>query len=286
MRTLLIFLSFLISISFSITISIGTITEKPSKKYKRYQPLKAYLEKELKKRGFEVNVRVKFARDIPSMREMVRSGEMDIFIDSLYPSLAVCKGGVCEPVLVRWKQGVRFYKTLIFVRKDSDIRSLEDLIGRKIAFKSPFSTSAYFVPYVNLKLMGFELVRLNSFRENPPEGKVGYIFAWADKNVVAWVFLKNTDAGAIENGDFKDIAGRNAENFRIIWESEEIPRHFVNFSPEIKGELRRAIVEILINMDKTKEGKEVLRKFKRTVKFELLTERDREIIEKYGRFVK
>lgn len=275
------FLLLIILPSLIFGLTIGTISDRPSKKLKWYKPFAKYIEKKLKEYGIEEKVNVRFAKDINHMKKLIENGKIQIFIDSVYPSLKVCLEGICEPALIRWKNKVRSYHSLIIVRKDSSIKNTNDLVGRKIAFDEPWSTSGYFVPVVYLLERGFKLIELKSISEEVPDGCIGYIFASEEENVIGWVFYKKVDAGALYDIKFRKIAKDKAHYFRIIWKSPPIPRHLVNFSISLDTRLKEAVIKILLNMHKDKEGRKVLKKFKKTLKFEILSERDRELLEKF-----
>ncbi len=260
------------TISFALTI--GTITAKPSKKYKRYRALASYLEKKL---GEEVKVR--FAKDISHMQKLMKEGEIDVFIDSLYPSLKVCVTGVCKPTLLRWKDGVKYYRSLIFTRADSDINSVEELVGKRLALDEPVSTSGYFVPVAFLLERGFKLIRLMSQLDSVPKGHIGYVFAGEEENVVGWVFFRRVEAGAVGHTKFERIVKDKRGSFKVIYKSPKIPRQLVNFSTRLDKEKADRLLKLLTSMHEDEEGKKALKKFKRTKKFEVLPEKDRELIE-------
>ncbi len=281
----LVFIPFLLPlIAFSFTI--GTITDRPSKYYEMYRPFSLYIEKKLRERGIEEEVNVRFAPNIESMVELVRKGKVEVFIDSLYPSIRVCALSACEPVLVRWKSGVRFYRSVIFVRKDSPVGTVDDLSGKTIAFEAPFSTTGYIIPKMHLLQKGFRLLRFDNKKRKVQKGWIAFFFANEEENVVASVFFKEADAGAISDVRLKEIAGKGINTFRIIFSSEEIPRHIVNFSPYLRKDLRDTIVKILLSMDKDPEGREVLRRFQSTDRFELLTQKDLKLINKLRKWLR
>ena len=257
-------------------LSIGTITEKPTWKYSYYRELADYLQRRLGER-----VRVVFADSMERMRELVGNGEVDVFIDSLYPSMKVCLKDLCKPLLIRLKDGVRYYRSVIFVRSDSSVRSIKDLRGRMIAFDEPFSTSGYFVPIILLIENGFRPIKLETLLDNVPYDRVGFAFAGDEENVVSWVFLRRTVAGAIGDVNLGQIAGKKMNTFRILVRSEEIPRHIVNFSSKLGKDKVQRIIKILTTMHGSTEGRKVLKRFRNTESFERLTDRDRTLIERF-----
>jgi phosphonate transport system substrate-binding protein len=266
-------------------LTLGTITDRPSKYYPRYRALALYLQERMASLGIREEVRVRFAKDIDQMIELVRRGEVDVYIDSLYPTLKVCGVAGCRPLLVRWKDRVRSYRSVIFVRKDSPIRSAEELLGSRIAFDSPYSTSGYFVPKVLLLRRGIRLVKLEDPSWEVPRNSVGYLFAGQEENVVAWVFFRRVEAGAVDNVRLKALSG-GRDLFRVILTSREIPRHLVSFSDRLGREVIGAVKDILVSMHRDPEGIKILGVFSNTARFEELKEEDLRVINSFRNLVK
>ena len=63
-----------------------------------------------------------------------------------------------EPVVVPTeKDGSTYYYSVMVVRADSGIRSLDDMKGRSLAWADPNSTSGYLIPSATLKAKGIKL---------------------------------------------------------------------------------------------------------------------------------
>ncbi len=271
----------LLAINFTSAITIGTVTDKPSKRAGEYERLAEYLEKKL---GIEVSI--KFAKSIPYMKNLIEDGEVDLFIDSLYPSLKVCSQGACEPMMLIWRNNVKYYRSIIVVRKDSDINTIKDLVGKKLALEEPFSTAGYLVPITFLLEEGLNLFELRDFNDPVPPKRVGFVFADEEENVVGWVFFGYTDAGALYDIKFKKIVNGYSSLFRIIFSSPEIPQHIVSFSSKLEEGLKDKLANTLLNMYKTPDGKEVLKMFGNSQRFEALSDKDKELIKFFGEKIK
>jgi phosphonate transport system substrate-binding protein len=97
-----------------------------------------------------VPVRAQVASDYAGVIEALRSRRVDLaFVHPVGYVLAHREAG-CD-ILVRdvWQDRTA-YKASFYVRKDSGIRSLEELRGRTIAFVDPASSSGYIYPMVLL----------------------------------------------------------------------------------------------------------------------------------------
>jgi hypothetical protein len=76
-------------------INLGSISGTPAREIKKFLPLAVYLGKELQSEGIEQG-KVVVARNIAEMSEFLRKGKVDLYIDSVYPSLAASRlSGSC-----------------------------------------------------------------------------------------------------------------------------------------------------------------------------------------------
>ena len=71
------------------------------------------------------------------------------YMDSL-PYVLAKKETAVEIIAVEKRNGRTDYDSLIIVKKDSPVKTLHDLQGKKMAFTSQTSTSGYLMPYSRL----------------------------------------------------------------------------------------------------------------------------------------
>jgi phosphonate transport system substrate-binding protein len=151
------------------------------------------------------------------------------------------------PVLIREKDGIREYNSVIFVNRSSTINSLHDLVGKIIAFEDPESTSSYILPRNLLRNSGLELIESTK----AISGKVAYYFSRGDENVLAHVKLGRADAGGIDREAVAKLS-----QFRILSpESGYVPRHVLLVRDGVDyGDLK----ETLLNMAADPDASSVL----------------------------
>jgi phosphonate transport system substrate-binding protein len=253
------------------TIHIGDIHAQPVDAIKRSTPLAKYLAKELQAEGIDQG-KVVVVRTIPEMAGLIKEGKVDLFIDSPFPALAVHRIAGTKFLLRRWKKGMSEYRAVIFARRDSGVKQLEELNGKVIAFEEPSSTSTYFLPKLVMVQKGLNLVEKKGVSDPVKPDEVGYVFAGSDPNTIFWVLHGKTAAGVANNQNFLLEARGNMENLTVLQETFTIPRQIVSYRPDLAPKLVAKIRDILVKMDRSDEGKTVLREADQTTKFDDLPE--------------
>lgn len=249
-------------------ITIGTIDYEPKEKIKKFRTLADYLEEKLKNENIKFNVEI--PANIQNAVKFINNNKLDIYIDSVYPTILVQQQTGLTIACKRWKKGQKGYKSVIFTKKESSINSINDLKGKTIAFEDEFSTSGFYIPKIDIEKRGLKLSN-----DDAPE-YIKYLYARSEKNSAAWVLFGKVDASATDDGTFNDF---DKNLFKIIYKSKLIPRHLVSFSKRIDKKLRDKIVEILFAMEKDPEGSKVLKKFSKTKRFSPLSKEDMKLIQ-------
>ena len=195
--------------------NLGMIDPSPKKMIERFSPLLKYLESKGIPTGKVVTTK--------TPKQMIKSfeqGKVHFMFDSANHAIQVIEGAGAIPILIREKDGVRQYNSVIFVKKDSPIQTLTDLKGMVIAFEDPGSTSSYILPRSILTNAGLELKQ----SRKAIQGKLAYYFTKDDKNTIAQVKMGiKAHAGGIKTGKVKDNPA-----FRLLEpQSVYVPRHAV-----------------------------------------------------------
>jgi phosphonate transport system substrate-binding protein len=248
-------------------IIIGEIGDDPVGKIEEFQPLADYLAANLGEYGIGVG-EVKIAPDLETMTAWMKSGDIHLYFDSLYPAMIVNDEAEANVILRRWKSGVEQYHTVFFTLADSGITELDDLAGKMVAFEEPVSTSGYMMPFAYMKDAGLVPVEKSSPDADVSEDEVGYVFSSDEDNTIQWVISGRVAAGTVDNQTFMEIPEENRKDLKIIAETEDIPRQVVVAQSDISPEMLDAIKTILADMDESEAGKAVLETFSETVKFD------------------
>lgn len=147
------------------------------------------------------------------------------------------------------------YRSYIIVKADSPYKTIADLKGKNLALVSASSTSGNLIPRVELgKQIGTKLQ--NHFKS--------VFFAGSHTASALAVLQGRADAAAVADVtldwavDKKEFDGNT---FRVIWTSSKLPLDpFAWRKDLLSQELRDKIVNAMLALDSTPEGREFLKK--------------------------
>jgi phosphonate transport system substrate-binding protein len=203
---------------------------------KSYQPIMDYLS-EVTPYRFEL----KLAKTYEEAVALLRTGEVefaslgDVTFTEAYLSFQAV-----PLVRPRNAAGEPWYRSLIVVRRDSDIQALSDLKGRTFAFGNVHSTSGNLTPRLMLFYAGVHLSDLGS-----------YVNLEKHDSVAKAVLKGQVDAGAVKDV----IAQRYQEHgLRFLAESDPVPSVPIVCRPETPADLREAVRNALLGIDPSDPG--------------------------------
>ena len=249
------------------TLVLGSVSSNIKKHLARFQPMVDYLQVELSADGI-TDIQVAVLPSSDAMAEALREKRVDIFFDSPLVAAKVARSSNGEPFLRRWKHGIGSYHSVIMVRAKSDIHTTADLVGKRIAFQAPDSTSGFMLPAGMLRRQGMTLRELPSRAAKPRSGEIGYVFTKDDKNTLAWFYKGWVEAAATDPESFDDLAKIKPGAFRIIARSIDVPRQVVVRRHGIEPALAARIEAVLIAMEGTERGRDVMKRFSKTTRFD------------------
>jgi len=197
---------------------------------------------------FDTMVATEYAGVIEALRSDPPSAHMASLATFAYVMAADM--GVAEAELVSVRFGSPSYNGQIIARADSGIKKLTDLKGKTFARPDPLSTSGWIIPMLTLRAAGVD-----------PERDLKVVDTGSHDGVVAAVYNGEVDGGAsyvdartrIEK-DHPDVM----EKVAVIEVSTDIPNDGVQFHPSVSQDLRDKIINALLEIAETEEGKEAL----------------------------
>ncbi len=198
--------------------------------------------------GIELNLIV--ARDNFVIEEGLGTKNYDLaFVDSFW-YLIWEKQNLCREIASVEIGGKKHRKILLISNKDSIYRNIHDLKNKSIAFTLKNESAAgFYIPLAMLLSKGID--PFSAFKES--------IFSETFLSILKGTAYGKLDAGFVTT----NILNRNDLGFlsssvRVILESDSLPQWILigrnDFDPEIQ-----AIIEtVLLNMDDTEEGRQIL----------------------------
>ena len=209
-------------------ITLGDIDpDAPAKKVRRFQPLADYLAEQLREFGIREG-RVVIACDIEEMTRLLLEGTVDIYFDSAFPTLAVQRESGSEVVLRRWKQGEPIYWSTYIASSGNGIFSVDDLVGKVIAFEEPHSTSGFVLPAGTLIERGFTLTEVGGYDSVVASDEIGYFFSLDEENTIEMVSRGLVASGAVSNQDYEELPEQVKERIVALDQTIAVPRQLVS----------------------------------------------------------
>jgi len=117
---------------------------------------------------------------------------------------------------------------------------------------------------------GFQLKKVTGPDSPVASGEIGYFFAGDEENTVALVTSGRAAGGAISNEDYDELPIEIMERLTFFGKTIVVPRQVVSVAPNTDSSLEQKMLQLLINLDDTEEGRRLLEGLQKTRKFDLL----------------
>jgi phosphonate transport system substrate-binding protein len=148
------------------------------------------------------------------------------------------------------------YFSVLVVRADSGIRSIEDMKGKSLAFADPNSTSGYLVPAFELREKGYDPAT-HFGRTGFAGGHEQAIIALLNKQydgAVTWISGQGEESKGFTSGNLRKMVDKGAldmKDIRIVWRSTVIPNGPDVIRKELPAAFKAAYKELLMGLPKT-----------------------------------
>jgi phosphonate transport system substrate-binding protein len=223
-----------------LTVYIGVISRYPPNIiFKGYQPIIDYLNQN-EKFQFELKLSTSYSETV---NQLINGDVAVAFFGSLLYINAHERYRII-PILKPLNEDFKpFFKSVVFVKSSSNINSIKDLKGRRIALPSSESFSGNW-------LVKYELSKHNILENDIKEIKN---FAY-HQNVIYQVLNGDFDAGVVKD---RVIEEYNDRNIKIIGYSEPVPGSpivaAINHDPEIIDAIKSLLLKIDLKLPKYQE---------------------------------
>ena len=234
---------------------------------KRYEPVANYLSQRL-----DAEVELKILSRYGNVIENFVSNELDgAFFGSFTGALAHRMIGVEALARPEWFDGTSTYHGLVFVRKDSGIRTVEDMKGKRFAFVDKATTAGWLLPLHYFKLHGIR---------DPFSWLGETYFTGTHEGAIYDVLEGKADIGAAKNTVFYADAEKDpriTDELAVLIKSPDVPANGLCVRNDLDQDLKRRLKEALLNMNRDKEGRKILTDFGAT-RFIPTTEEDYTVV--------
>ncbi len=224
------------------SLIIGVLPTQSLKEQQRMiKPLEEYLEQSL-----ETSINFQVATDYKQIVKWLVDEKIDMaYVAPVSYLEALEAGAQIEPLVAPIDKytGRPWYRSVVVVKADSNIKTLQQLRGKRFAFVNKSSTGGYLMPFTAFKKLGI----------NPEEECEKVIYAGTHAKTLA----------ALENGDIDAAAtnvpyylkqqkmGKLKSEFRVIWESPPIPPSLIVVSKKLSPDTIKKLKTTFLN---TPEG--------------------------------
>ena len=238
----------------------------------RYEPLAAYLSAKI-----GVRIRLKVLSSYGEILHDFDTKELDgAFFGSFAYALVHERVGVLPVARPINPDASSSYHGLIFVRRDSGIRTIAEMRGKRFAFVDKLTTAGYLLP-------------LDYFQGSGVGNYESYFaetyFTGTHEAAINDVLRGRADIGAAKNTVFANLAARDprvARDLVVLAHSPAVPENALALRGDIDESVRSRLKETLLNMSEEPEGRAVLRRFG-ALGFVETTNRDYEPVYRYAR---
>ena len=230
-------------------IKMGFVPLKNSEKLvEDLKPISDYLTERL-----GVKVEAFTASNYIGVVEGLGSGSVDFGIIPPFSSLLAQKQSNAKPILTsKGKTGKPGYTAELYVRKDSGIKSLQDVKGKKVAFVDPSSSSGYIYPGAMLVNAGLNLDKDISYQFSGGHDKSLQLLLNKDVDVIATF-------DGVEDRYAKDFPQAKTDIQKLAT-SDMIPGVMVTTSGKMDKELQEKLDKALRDIEKDPKMKEMFTK--------------------------
>lgn len=218
---------------------------------RRYVPIADYLAATA-----GVQVELKIIRRYGNVLEHFRREQLDgAFLGSFTGAWAIENLGVVPLARPQYSDGASTYYGMIFVRKDSGIRSPADTKGKICVFVDPATTAGWLLP-------------LHYFHEHKIPFEEGWFkeayFSGSHEDSIRDVLEGRADIGAAKNLVFDMVARqepRVLEELEILAVSPSVPSNTLAVRGDLDQELQDRLKQALLTMHETPAGLKALEEF-------------------------
>jgi len=229
----------LISIAHADTYSFGVVPQFSSERIsKTWEPILDLLEKET---GYQFELYGSL--DIPAFERHFSKGHFDFAYMNPYHAIVAHEEEGYEPIIR--DVGRNLYGILV-TRKDSSIKSMQELDGKKVAFPAPNALGASLMPRAEFS--------------QQHKIAVDEVYVSSHSSVYLNVVLGLAAAGGGVQKTLSQQPAKIQSQLKIISKTQEVPAHPISAHQRVPEKVKQAVANAFIHLAGTPYGAKLLNK--------------------------
>ncbi len=188
-----------------------------------------------------LDIRLKLYEKMAEFERDIWRGTPDFIFSSPIQLMVAHESNRYVPLL----RGSKPIAVGLFVRKDSPIRSIDDLTGKTISFVGNKNLCSVFVRHL-LAEHGNKLSFTNEY-------------AGSTRNVIINVLLGKSDAGAVFMPELERESAETRDQLRAVLMTPEIAPHPLSAHPRVPRTVQEAVKKATLAIAATPDGAELLK---------------------------
>jgi phosphonate transport system substrate-binding protein len=218
---------------------------------RRYKYITDYLSQKM-----DMNFIVEIMDNYGDISEAFIEGKADAgFFGSFSYVLTRSKAGIEPLVRPVWPNNNSTYRGYVFVRKDSNIKTVKDMKNKSLVLVDKATTAGYIFP-----LFYFKYYSINNI-----EDYFSRISFANSHDAAAWaVYAGEADIGGAKNHIFNGLMEEYPdfkEQMLVLFESPEVPSNGLAVRKDLNPAIKLRIKTLLLSLHESPEGQETLKNF-------------------------
>jgi phosphonate transport system substrate-binding protein len=241
----------------------------PTRLFEVYGPLIEYLNRNIHIPG--VTFRLEASRNYEAFEEKLYARKFDFALPNPYQTLMSLGHGY--HVIAKMGDDYKF-TGVILVRRDSGIKKVSDLKGKKVSYPAKTALAATMMPQYFLHTHGLDVNR-----------DIENLYVGSQESSIMNVYLGNVAAGAtwpLPWEAFQKEHPGQARELEVKWETKPLINNGVVARDDVPAELAQRVAQLLNRLHETAEGRAILARMPLS-RFELADDRRYRVIEAFLR---
>lgn len=237
----------------------------PEKLVEVFGPLVDLFNQKIKGYQFKIEA----SRNYPAFEEKLAKRELDIALPNPYQAVKALKHGY----VIFGKMGDdKEFRGLIVTRKDSPIKKISDLKGKKISYPAATALAATMMPQYFMYKNGLNVMK-----------SAKNIYVGSQESSIFNALLKETDAACTWPPPwiaFTKKYPEKAAELEVRWQTPSLVNNALIIKSELSEQLRTEILGVLLKLNETEEGLKILSRMELT-RFEGADEKTYKPVEEF-----